>query len=131
MSSQQQRVGRIALGLLLIVTVAACSALGPDLNIGIDNTGGPREVTVTVDSSGAGTTDGEAVHVPVGQGAAWKVPLGPTWEVKIDGKHVIGSGDPTGFTLSSDGPWQDVSICVRVAGEGTVQLYDGCWSPNG
>ena len=131
MTTRRKLVVRVTVGLFLIVVAAGCSRIGPQLRIGIDNTEGPKTVTVTVDSSGAGTTGGEAVHVPPGQGAAWKVPLASTWEVKVDGRHVIGSDDRTGFTLSSDGPWQDVMICVRVAREGTVQLYDGCWRPNG
>jgi hypothetical protein len=47
MPAQHQLVGRTAMGLLLIVMTGACSALGPDLHLGIDNTG-PREVTVTL-----------------------------------------------------------------------------------
>lgn len=131
MTTRRGLVGRTTLGLLVIVMAAGCNRIGPQLRIGIDNTWGPKDVTVTVASSGASMTDGEDVVIPHGEGSAWKVPLGSTWEVKIGGKHVIGSGDRTGFTLVSDGPWQDVTICVRVAGEGTVQLYDGCWRPSG
>jgi hypothetical protein len=69
--------------------VAACGRFGPHLHVGIDNTGGPKEVAVTVDSSGAGMTGGEDVTVPAWQGAEWRVPLGSTWDVKVDGYPVI------------------------------------------
>jgi hypothetical protein len=127
MPSQHHLVGRIAGGLLLIVITAACHLLGPDLHVSIDNTGGPRDVTVTVDSSGPGVTDGDDVVVPDGEGSAWSVPLGSTWEVKIDGTHVIGSGDRTDLAQPPPVHVHDVSVCIRVAPDGTFKLYDGCW----
>ena len=38
------------------------------------------------------------------------MPLGSTWEVKVDGNHVIGSGDRTDVALPSPGLRQDVAI---------------------
>ena len=58
------------------------------------------------------------------EGAAWHVPLGSTWEVKIDGKHVIGSDDQAG-ALPSPGQQQDVTVSMRVDADGTVRLLDG------
>jgi hypothetical protein len=124
MTTHRQLVGRIAVGLLLIVVAAGCSRFGPQLHVDVDNTGGPREVTVTVDSSGAGRTGGEDVVILHGEGAAWSVPLGSTWEVKVDGKHVIGSGDRTDLALPSSGQRQDLPISLRVARDGTVTLLD-------
>jgi hypothetical protein len=124
MPTHRQLVGRITVGLLLIVVAAACSRFGPDLHIAIDNTDGPKEVTVTVDSSGPGMTGGEDVNVPPRQGAEWSVPLGSTWEVKVDGKHVIGSGDRTDLALPSPGQRQDLMIRIQVAADGTVMLLD-------
>ena len=126
MPSQQQLVGRIACGLLLIVTVAACKLLGPELNISVENEG-RGEVTVTVESSGPGMSGGEDVVIHHGEGAAWSVPLASTWEVKVDGKRVVGSGDRTDLALPSPGHGQDVNICIRIVPDGTVELYDGCW----
>ncbi len=113
-----------AAGLLVIVAAAACSLFGPELSIGIDNTGGPAEVTVTVVSSGSRTSGSDDVKVPAGQGAAWSVPLGSTWEVKVDGKHVIGSGDGADVAPRTSGPRGDVAIRIRVAADGTVLLED-------
>ena len=126
MPSQHQLVGRIAWGLLVIVTVAACKLLGPELNIDVENEGRVT-VTVTVDSSGPGMTDGEDVVIRHGEGSAWSVPLGSAWEVKINGKHVIGSGDQTDLALPSPGHGQDVNICIRIAPDGVLKLDDGCW----
>jgi hypothetical protein len=125
MPTHRHLVGRITEGLLLIVMAAACSRSGPQLNIEIDNTGGPKEVTVTIDSSNPRMTGGEEVKVLLGEGAAWSVPLGSTWEVRVDGKHVIGSGDRTDPAPPSSGQRQDVSIPMRVAADGTVILLDG------
>jgi hypothetical protein len=52
------------------------------------------------------------------------MPLGSTWEVKVDGKHVIGSDDRTGLALPSAGHGQDLLISMRVARDGTVTLLD-------
>ena len=100
MPTHRQLVGRITVGLLFIVVAAACSRIGPQLHIDVDNTDGPKKVTVTVDSSVPGRTGGEDVVILHGEGAAWRVPLGSTWEVKIDGKHVIGSSDRTDLALA-------------------------------
>ena len=125
MPTHRQFVVRTTVGLLLIVVAAACSVIGyGDLHIAIDNTDGPKEVTVTVDSSGPGMTGGEDVNVPPGQGVEWSVPLGSTWEVKVDGKHVIGSGDRTDLALPSPGQRRDLSIHIQVAADGTVMLLD-------
>ena len=124
MPTQRQFVGRITVGLLFIVMAAACSVFGPDLHIAIENFDGPKEVTVTVDSSGPGMTGGEDVNVPPGQGVEWSVPLGSTWEVKVDGKHVIGSGDRTDLALPSPGQRRDLSIHIQVVADGTVMLLD-------
>jgi hypothetical protein len=126
MPAQHQLVGRIAGGLLVVVIAAGCKLLGPDLNISVDNTG-PREVTVTVDSSGGSMTTAEDTTVSHGESSAWSVPLGSTWEIKIDGKHVIGSGDGTDLAQPSPGHGQDVNICIQVAPDGALKLDDGCW----
>jgi hypothetical protein len=123
MPTHRRLVGRTAVVVLLIVVASACS-VGPDLHIAIDNTAGPTEVTVTVDSSGPGMTGGEDVHVLAGNGAEWSVPLGSTWEVKVDGIHVIGSGDQTDLALPSPGQRQDLTILIQVAVDGTVMLRD-------
>ena len=120
MPTHRRLVGRMTVGLLLVVVAAACSQ-GPDLNIDIDNTDGPKEVTVSVDSSAPTLRRGGDVKVLHGEGAAWSVPLGSTWEVKVDGKHVIGSGEVLPFPR--DG--QDLTIQMRVAPDGTVMLLDG------
>ncbi len=125
MTTHRQIVGRITVGLLLIVMAAACSKFGPQLTISVHNTAGPKEVTVTVDSSGPGMTSGEDWEILDGERLELSVPLGSTWEVKVDGKHVIGSGDPTG-ALPSPGQGRDVTICIRVAADGTVKLVDAC-----
>ena len=127
MRSHRRLVVRIIAGLLLIVAAAACGTFGRHLHIGIDNTGGPKDVSVTVESSGPGTTGGEAVDVPAGQGAGWSMPLGSTWEVKVDGRHAIGSGDRTDLPLPSSGPRQDLMISLRVAADGTVKLLEACF----
>jgi hypothetical protein len=124
MSTHRQIIGRITVGLLLIMAAAACSRFGPQLSIDVDNTDGPKKVTVTVDSSGSGRPGGEDVVIRHGEGAAWSVPLGSTWEVKIDGRHVIGSGDRTDLALPSPDQEQDVLITMRVARDGTVTLLD-------
>ena len=77
MPTHRQFVVRTTVGLLLIVVAAACSLIGPDLHIAIDNTDGPKEVTVTVDSSGPGMTGGEDVNVPPGQGWSGACRSGP------------------------------------------------------
>lgn len=124
MPTQRQILGRITVGLLLIMVAAACSRFGPQLSINVDNTDGPKKVTVTVDSSGPGRPGGEDVVILHGEGAAWSVPLGSTWEVKVDGEHVIGSGDRTDLALPSPDQRQDVLITIRVARDGTVTLLD-------
>jgi hypothetical protein len=43
MPSQHQLVGRITVGLLLIVMAAACSRFGPQLTISVHNTAGPMQ----------------------------------------------------------------------------------------
>ena len=123
MPTHRQLAVRITVGLLLIVVAAACSRFGPQLHIDVDNTDGPRKVTVTVNSSGPGRTGGEDVVILHGEGAAWSVPLESTWEVEVDGKHVIGSGD-RGGALPSPGQGQDLLISIRVARDGTVTLLD-------
>lgn len=123
MRTYRQFVGRTTAGLLLIVMAAACRGIGPDLRVSIDNTDGPKEVTVTVDSSGLGMTGGEDVDIPSGEGAEWSVPLGSTWQVKVDGKHVIGSGERIELA-HPPGREQDLLIEIRVAGDGTVTLLD-------
>ena len=127
MLTHRQLVCRTTVGLLLIVLAAACNVpprlamlFGPDLHIAIDNEG-PKEVTVTVDSSGTDMTD---ASVPHDQGAEWSVPLGSSWEVKVDGKHVVGSGDRTDPALPSPGDRRDLMINVQVATDGTVKLLD-------
>jgi hypothetical protein len=126
MPSQHQPVGWITVGLLVIVVAAGCSQFGPQLNIDVENEG-LAKVTVTVDSSGPGRTDGEDVVIPHGEGSAWSVPLGSTWEIRINGKHVIGSGDQTDLAHPSPGHVQDVNICIRVTPDGALKLDDGCW----
>jgi hypothetical protein len=122
MPTHRHLVGRVAMGLLFIVMAAACSLFGPELSIDLDNTDGAKEVTLTVDSSGPGLTSSEDAIVPPRQGVAWSQPLGSTWEVKVDGKHVIGSGDRTDLALPSPGQRQDVTISIRVARDGTMTV---------
>lgn len=124
MATHRQLVGRITVGLLLIVMAAACSRFGPQLTISVHNTAGPKEVTVTVDSSGQGKTGGEDFAILDGERFEATMPLGSTWEVKVDGKHVIGSGDRTDLALPSAGRGQDLLISMRVARDGTVKLLD-------
>jgi hypothetical protein len=122
MPTHRQFIGRTTAGLLFIVMAAACSVFGPELHIDLDNTGGPKEVTVTVDSSGPGMTSSEDANVPPRQGVGWSQPLGSTWEVKVDGKHVIGSGDRTDLALPAPGQRQDVTISIRLARDGAVTV---------
>ena len=126
MPIHRRSVVRAAAGLLLIVVAAECGAIGPELAVEIDNTGGPRAVTVTVDSSGPGMTAHDDVTVVPGEGAGWSVPLGSTWEIKVDGRHVIDSGDRTDLAPPSPGQGQDVTICIRFAGDGSLRTYDWC-----
>lgn len=126
MPAHRHLLRRAIAGLLLIVMFAACGRFGPHLHIGIDNTGGPKEVSVTVDSSAPGMTGGEDVNVPAGQGAEWRVPLGSTWEVKVDGKHVVGSGDRTDPPLPSPGQ-RDLMISIRIAAGGIAELLEACF----
>ena len=124
MPTHRQFVVRTTVGLLLIVMAAACSVIGyGDLHIAIENDG-PKEVAVTVDMSGPGMPGGGDANVAHGEGAEWSVPITSTWEVKVDGKHVIGSGDRTDLALPSPGQRQDVTISIRVARDGTVMLLD-------
>ena len=123
MPTHRQLVGRITVGLLLSVMAAGCSVFGPDLHINVDNTGGPKQVTVTVDSSGMGRKSGaEGVSVPSWTGVQWSEPLGSTWEVKVDGKHVIGSGDGAVLALPSPGQGQDVTISIRFDADGSMTV---------
>ena len=69
MPTLRRLVGQITACLLLIVLAAACSVTGPDLVIDIDNTDGPKAVTVTVDSSGLGMIGGEDLTIGAGEGA--------------------------------------------------------------
>jgi hypothetical protein len=119
-----QLVGRITVGLLLIVMAAACSKLGPQLTISVHNTAGPKEVTVTVDSSGPDKTGREDLALLDGERLEVTMPLESTWEVKVDGRHVIGSDDRTDLALPSPGQGQDLLISMRVARDGTVTLLD-------
>ena len=52
------------------------------------------------------------------------VPLASMWEVKIDGRHIIGSGDRTDLALPSPGQRKDLLIRIQVAADGTVTLLD-------
>jgi hypothetical protein len=123
MSTCLQLVGRTVVGLFLAVTAASCSLFGPDLAIDIQNEG-PKRVTVTFDSSAPGRTDREEVIVILrGHGVGWSQPLPSTWEVRIDGNHVIGSGDRSG-ALPSSGQQQDVTFSIRIDPDGTVRLLD-------
>ena len=127
MRTQRQLVGRITLGLLLIWVAAACGKFGPQLAIDVDNSDGPMQVTVDVDSSGMGMTRDEDVVLEHGVGSGWSVPLGSTWEVKIDGKHVIGSGDRPDLAQPSPGQRQDVRVNIRLARDGTPALLEACF----
>jgi hypothetical protein len=117
MPTVRRLVGRTMAGFLLLVMAAACT--GPDLQVDIDNTFGPHAVTVSVDSSAPTLRRNADVHVLPGEGAAWSVPLGSTWEVRVDGNHVVGSGDnlapPAG---------QDLIISIQVGKDGTVKVLD-------
>jgi hypothetical protein len=121
--THRQLVGRTTMGALFMVMASACSAFGPDLHISIDNAG-PKEVTVTFDSSGPRTIGGPNVMVLArNTGMEWSEPLPSTWEVQVDGIHVVGSDDRTG-ALPPPGQRQDVLIEIEVAKDGTVRLLD-------
>jgi len=123
MSTHRQLVGWTTVGLLLIVMAAACSRFGPQMNIDVDNTDGPKAVTVTVDSSAPGRkSGGQDVNVPPRTGVQWYEPLGSTWEVKVDGQHVIGSGDQTVLALPSPGQGQDVTVSIRFDANGSMTV---------
>ena len=123
MFTRRQLVGPTVLGLLLGAMAASCGLIGPDLGIDIQNEG-PKRVTVTVDSDGPGKTDrDEEIVLLQGEGVGWSEPLPSTWEVKIDGKHVIGSGDRPG-ALPLPGQGQDVNISIRIDPDGTVRLVE-------
>jgi hypothetical protein len=124
MATHRQLAGRITVGLLVIVLAAACSRFGPQLSIIVHSTAGPREVTLTVEESGLGSRGSEDFAVLDGERLEVTVPLGSTWEVTVDGRHAIGSGDRAGLALPSAGQGQDVVISMRVARDGTVQLVD-------
>lgn len=116
----------IAMALLLIVVAGACKLVGPHLSIDVDNTGGPQEVTVTVDSGRGPPYDGDT-KVPPGQGSSWSVPIGSTWEGRVDGRHLIGSGDRADLPPPPPGPWPDLVISIRVNPDGTAELLDVCF----
>jgi hypothetical protein len=113
----------IAAGLLIASAAEGCWRFGPDLSIGVDNTVGPRPVTVTVDSSAEVRPDGP-IDVAPGTGAAWSVPLGSTWQIRIDGKPVIGSADRPDLALGAPGRAGDVRVEIRIDGDGTVTIVD-------
>ena len=123
MPTHRQLVGRITVGLLFIVMAAACSVFGPDLHIDIHNKG-PKEMTVTVDESGWGLKSGgeDVIVLRNNERLEVSVPLASTWEVKVDGKHVIDSGDQTVLALPSPGQGQDVTVSIRIDADGTVKL---------
>jgi len=127
MPTHRQLVGRTIVGLLLVVMAAACSTRGPtdygDLRAAIDNAS-PKDVAVTVTSSGPGMTGGGDVNTLPGTSSESIVPLASMWEVKVDGRHIIGSGDRTDLALPSPGQRQDLLIHVQVAADGTVTLLD-------
>lgn len=125
MRSLRRHIVAATAGLLLTVGAAACDRFGPDLSIEIDNTAGATGVTVTVDSSGSRRA-GETVRIGGGTGAAWSVPLGATWEVKLEGKHLIGSGDRPDLALPSSGQQRDVRVLITVA-DTTVQRVEACF----
>lgn len=120
-------VGSFFAGLLLVTSAAACDRFGPHLNVDVDNTGGRSDVTVTVDSSAPNPRPGgDEVTVDARVGAAWSVPLGTTWEVRVDRRHVVGSDDRPDLALPSDGRRQDVTVTIRVEPDGTVKLVGAC-----
>ena len=93
---------------------------------------------------GPGETRAWSLWAPAGRrnvapGGSLEVilPLAARWEVKIDGKHVIGSGDRTDLALPSPGQRQDLLIHIQVAADGTVTLLDAHYvaparsAPNG
>ena len=127
MPTHRQLVGRTTVGLLLIVMSAACATSGPtdygDLRVGVDNAS-PKEVTVTVDSSGPGMDGGGTASLAAGSSSEVIVPLASTWEVKVDGRHIIGSGDRTDLGLPSPGQRQDLLVRIQVDADGTVMLLD-------
>ena len=123
-------IRRTSLGLLLLLVVViagACKVIGPtdfdDLRVATDNAG-PKEVSVTVTDSGPGMTSNGVTPVAPGGNLEVVVPLAATWEVKVDGTHVIGSGDRTDLALPSPGQRQDLLIHIQVAADGTVTLLD-------
>jgi len=126
MGTRRRLVARLTAGLLLIAVAAGCEKLGPELEVSIDSFDGPKQVTVHVDSSGMHLTPDEDVVIKHGEGSAWGVPLGSTWEIKIDGKHVIGSDDRPDLALPSSGPTQDVRVNIELARVGTPTLLEAC-----
>ena len=123
MPTHRQFVGRTTVGLLFIVMAAACSVFGPDLHIDIQNKG-PKEVTVTFDLPGRGWKSGgeDVIVLRNNERVEMSAPLPSTWEVKVDGKHVIGSGDGAVLALPSPGQGQDVMISIRVAADGSMTV---------
>jgi hypothetical protein len=113
----------IATGLLIASVAGGCWRFGPELSIGVDNTGGPRPVTVTVDSSASRRPNGPIDLAP-GSGVAWSEPLGSRWEIRIDGKPVIGSADRPDLALGAPGRAGDVRVEIRIDGDGTVTIVD-------
>ena len=127
MPTHRQLFGRTAVGVLFIAMAAACSVFGPtdygDLHAAIDNAS-PKDVAVTVTSSGPGMTGGGQVNALPGSSTESIVPLASTWEVQVDGRHIIGSGDRTDLALPSPGRRQDLMIRIQVAADGTATLLD-------
>jgi hypothetical protein len=125
MTTHRRLVGRSAGGLLLIVVAAACSTSGPtdygDLRAVIDNA---TDVALSVRSSGPGMDAEHNVTLGPDKGSEVIVPLASTWEVKVDGKHIIGSGDQTDLALPSPGQRKDLLIHIQVAEDGTVTVLD-------
>jgi hypothetical protein len=124
---RSMRARRSWVGMLLVVSLiaAACGAVGPtdfgDIRVAVDNAS-PNVVTVGVTSSGLGQTGGGDAPVTTGSGAEIITPLAQTWEVKLNGKRILGSGDRADLALPPAGQRRDLLVQIRVAPDGTVTL---------
>ena len=123
--SRPPRRSPVALLVLVAVIAAACAAKGPgdfgDIRVIVDNAG-PNTVTVAATSSGPGITGNGDTTVEVGSRAELILRLAERWEVKLDGKRILGSGDRADLALPSAGERRDLVIEIKIAPDGTTTL---------
>lgn len=110
---------------LIALIAAACSAKGPtdfgDIRVAVDNAG-PNVVTVAATSSGPGISGNGDTTVEARSSAELILRLAERWEVKVDGKRILGSGDRADLALASGGERRDLIIQIKVAPDGTATL---------